>query len=137
MNKNFNAAPQPQINYNSAPTTQYNVDPAQSQANYGERLTATPENTFNAAPQPQNVEPSMTQPAVSALPQSAAAQPTTPSSSNAADKEIDAEQLERIWVDKAKNTIERTRMDPHEEAHQIAELTAGYLRERYGKEIGK
>lgn len=138
VNKNFNAAPRPLNNYNSAPTPSYNVDPAQN-ANYGERLTVTPENTLERAPVPQNSEPLPQQPAPTAvpLPQITAVQSTTDSSSVPVDKEVDAEQLERVWVDKAKNTIERTKMDPHEEAHQIAELTAGYLRERYGKEIGK
>jgi len=139
MNKNFNAAPQPQIGYNAAPTPQYNVDPVQNRANYGEYLAATPENTMERQPAPQNSEPLPRQPVatVTPVPLQNDAATTTPTSSSVTNKEVDAEQLEKIWVDKAKNTIERTRMDPHEEAHQIAELTAGYLRERYGKEIGK
>ena len=48
---------------------------------------------------------------------------------------VDAEKFNRVWVDKTKQIISATETDPSEQAHQIAQLMQGYLKERYGKII--
>lgn len=138
-NRSFNGAPQPRMNsYNAPSATQYNAEP--TPANNFEKFESRTETKQNQAPTPQNVEPIMPQPAAVAatpvqqqLPQQGAVASTTASSS----KTVDADALEKVWVDKAKDTIEKTKMDPHSEAHQIAELMKGYLKERYGKIVGE
>lgn len=135
---NFNQAPRPagggaEVGGNNLP--QYNVDPATT-------LNSSPEN-FNQAPlqaeqlanaerlaQPSQVVPAApTQPvAITPSAQPVATQPT---------KTVDAEQLEREWVNKAQQAIAKDQDDPYELAHRIAMLMSGYLRERYGKIIGK
>lgn len=138
-NRSFNGAPQPRMNnYNAPPATQYNAEP--SPANNFEKLENRVETKQNQAPISQNVEPTLPRPAAVAavpvqqpLPRQSAVASTTASSS----KTVDADALEKVWVDKAKDTIEKTKMDPHSEAHQIAELMKGYLKERYGKIVGE
>lgn len=129
---NFNVTP------NAEPPSAGNVDPALV-GRVAEALNQLP-NNYNQMPAPQEKAPEPTMPvtagSASQAPQEPVAVATTASSSSD-DKPVDAETLEKIWVDKAKSTIERTKMDPHEEAHQVAELTAEYLKTRYGKIIGK
>ena len=122
---NFNQAPQPQggvvENGNSLPP-QYNVDPTTTSISGYEQ--------FNQAPMRAEQLPNaelLAQPAQS-MP---VATPTEPV------KTVDADQLEKQWVDKTQQTIAKYRDDPYEQAHQIALLVQGYLRERYGKIVGE
>ena len=133
---NFNQAPQPQggvvENGNSLPP-QYNVDPTTTSISGYEQ--------FNQAPMRAEQLPNaelLAQPAQS-MPVATPTQPVTtqPQQPAAPVKTVDADQLEKQWVDKAQQTIAKYRDDPYEQARQIALLVQGYLRERYGKIVGE
>lgn len=133
---NFNQAPQPQggaVETGGNLPPQYNVDPATT--------TISGYEQFNQAPiraeQLPNAE-MLAQPAQS-IPVAAQPQPTAQTQQSATTtpvKTVDADQLEKQWVDKTQQTIAKYRDDPYEQAHQIALLVQGYLRERYGKIVG-
>ena len=75
---------------------------------------------------------------VQSIPTATQAQPVaTPQQPAEPVKTVDADQLEKQWVDKTQQTIAKYRDDPYEQAHQIALLVQGYLRERYGKIVGE
>lgn len=47
----------------------------------------------------------------------------------------DDDLIEKEWVDKAKQIIERTKDDPYRREQEVARLQAEYLNKRYGKEL--
>ncbi|MDB5168653.1 MAG: hypothetical protein JWO41_9 [Candidatus Saccharibacteria bacterium] len=47
----------------------------------------------------------------------------------------DTDLIEKEWVSKAKQIVERTREDPHQQSKQLNGLRADYLQQRYSKEI--
>lgn len=47
----------------------------------------------------------------------------------------DADLIEKEWVDKAKEIVERTRDDPHQQNKQLNAFKADYMKKRYSKEI--
>lgn len=47
----------------------------------------------------------------------------------------DNELIEKEWVQKAKQIIERTAEDPHKQKDEITAFSASYLKKRYGKDI--
>ena len=51
---------------------------------------------------------------------------------NAADEDL----IEKEWVDKAKQIINKTKDDPYLREQEISRLQVEYLRKRYGKELG-
>lgn len=133
---NFNQAPQPQggaVETGGNLPPQYNVDPATTAISSYEQFNQAP----IRAEQLPNAE-MLAQPAQS-IPVVAQPQPTAQTQQPAATtpvKTVDADQLEKQWVDKTQQTIAKYRDDPYEQAHQIALLVQGYLRERYGKIVG-
>lgn len=133
---NFNQAPQPQggvVETGGNLPPQYNVDPATTAISSYEQFNQAP----IRAEQLPNAE-MLAQPAQS-MPVAAQPQPTAQTQQPAATtpvKTVDADQLEKQWVDKTQQTIAKYRDDPYEQAHQIALLVQGYLRERYGKIVG-
>jgi hypothetical protein len=48
----------------------------------------------------------------------------------------DEDLIEKEWVDKAKDIIEKTKDDPHARSMQVNELQRDYLKKRYGKVVG-
>lgn len=48
----------------------------------------------------------------------------------------DGENIEKEWVNKAKNIISETHDDPYDREEQIKELKADYLFKRYGRKLG-
>lgn len=48
----------------------------------------------------------------------------------------DEDLIEKEWVDRAKQIIERTKDDPYRREHEVNKLQADYLRKRYGRELG-
>jgi hypothetical protein len=48
----------------------------------------------------------------------------------------DVDVIEKEWVDKAQDVIEKTKDDPYQEEEQIEALQRDYLKKRYGKEVG-
>jgi hypothetical protein len=47
----------------------------------------------------------------------------------------DADLIEKEWVDKAKQIVERTRHDPHEQNKEMNKMKADYLKKRYNKDV--
>ena len=47
----------------------------------------------------------------------------------------DSDLIEKEWVNKAKQIIERTSEDPHQESQQLTDLKADYMKKRYNKTI--
>ena len=132
---NFNQAPQPQggaVETGGNLPPQYNVDPATTAISGYEQ--------FNQAPMRTEQLPNaelLAQP-VQSIPTATQAQPVATQQQPAEPvKTVDADQLEKQWVDKTQQTIAKYRDDPYEQAHQIALLVQGYLRERYGKIVGE
>lgn len=132
---NFNQMPQPQggaVEAGNNLPPQYNVDPATTSTSGYEQ--------FNQAPMRAEQLPNaelLAQP-VQSIPTATQAQPVATQQQPAEPvKTVDADQLEKQWVDKTQQTIAKYRDDPYEQAHQIALLVQGYLRERYGKIVGE
>ena len=48
----------------------------------------------------------------------------------------DEDLIEKEWVDRAKQIIERTKDDPYRREQEVNKLQADYLRKRYGRELG-
>ena len=47
----------------------------------------------------------------------------------------DSDLIEKEWVDKAKNIVEKTRNDPHLQNQKINQMKAEYIKKRYNKDI--
>jgi hypothetical protein len=47
----------------------------------------------------------------------------------------DTDLIEKEWVDKAKEIVERTKNDPHLQNQEMSKIKADYLKKRYNKEI--
>lgn len=54
---------------------------------------------------------------------------------DAPDLADDVDVIEKEWVDKAKQIVERNKENPSQQNHEVALLKADYLKKRYGKEI--
>jgi hypothetical protein len=103
----------------------------------GEQGVASPEQgTQPSAPPPSSPLPSpdpMTINAVPAVdPIASAVPPIGAATPMAAD---DADIIEKEWVEKAKEIVERTRSDPHEQNKEINKIKAEYIKKRYNRDI--
>jgi hypothetical protein len=47
----------------------------------------------------------------------------------------DSDLIEKEWVNKAKQIVERTRDDPYRQSEQLTDIKVDYLQKRYGKSI--
>lgn len=47
----------------------------------------------------------------------------------------DSDLIEKEWVDKAKQIVERNRDDPYKQSEQLTEVRAEYMKKRYNKII--
>lgn len=47
----------------------------------------------------------------------------------------DNDLIEKEWVDKAKQIVEKTKDDPHKQNREINKFKADYMKKRYGKEL--
>ena len=47
----------------------------------------------------------------------------------------DSDLIEKEWVDKAKQIVDRTRHDPHQQNREMNMMKADYLKKRYNKDI--
>ncbi|HEX5456587.1 MAG TPA: hypothetical protein VFW77_04450 [Candidatus Saccharimonadales bacterium] len=68
--------------------------------------------------------------------------PTTNSSGGMTYKEIplpqeaeDTDLIEKEWVLRAKQIVEHTREDPHEQQRALSQMKADYMKKRYNKDI--
>lgn len=64
--------------------------------------------------------------------QGAVSNTTSSSASLAAD---DSDLIEKEWVNKAKQIVERTRDDPYRQSEQLTGVKVDYMQKRYGKTI--
>jgi hypothetical protein len=60
---------------------------------------------------------------------SATTQVTTPAAAD------DQDLIEKEWVNKAKQIVERTREDPYQQSEQLTAVKADYMQKRYNKTI--
>lgn len=51
------------------------------------------------------------------------------------DEAADSDLIEKEWVERAKQIVEHTRDDPHEQQRAISQMRADYLKKRYNKDI--
>lgn len=70
------------------------------------------------------------------------AQPITQDATNGASDDTstpviadDADLIEKEWVLKAKEIVERTRHDPYQQNKEVERIKADYLKKRYNKEV--
>lgn len=104
------------------------VQPIQAAEAYEQRADAAGVAAQNAGAPAQVAQPVAPQaPAPAAVPVQAVTAPIV-----AADEEL----IEKEWVDKAKEIIQRTTGDPHARTEQVSQLQRSYLEKRYGKVIG-
>ena len=47
----------------------------------------------------------------------------------------DTDLIEKEWVDKAKDIVEKTRSNPYKQQEELAKMKADYLKKRYNREI--
>ena len=110
--------------------------PAENQNSVPEMAPAAPEkstgnNVPASQPMPQIQLPQSIQNAQA--PQKSVDSTTTQSSLPAiAD---DADLIEKEWVNKAKQIVERTKEDPHQQSKELTSFKADYLQKRYNKTI--
>ena len=119
------------------------IQSAQPAASAGEMPLGPPEQAparVEMAPiprQPAAAQPISTIPLP--MPQSA---PTTPvpvtgavPAAPATPIDDDGDLIEKAWVDKAKQIVERTKDDHHKQSEELTVFKADYMKKRYGKTI--
>lgn len=114
-----------------------------SPATAGEALPRAPEQAPATAERGPALQPPAVAPPLSSspVPQSLPATvppaddvaATTDNSSLTADD--DGDLIEKAWVEKAKQIVERTRDDPFRQTEELTIFKADYMKKRYGKTI--
>ncbi len=110
---------------------------------YAERQGAdpagTPEVFRDSAPLPPVPPAQLPQPAASDPPVFAGdvAQPATPSDATSTTPQLadDADLIEKAWVEKAKEIVNKTKHDPYLQNKEINKIKADYMKKRYNKDI--
>ncbi len=101
-----------------------------------EVLPASPERSPSVQATPPMAAPAI---ALPAPPPMAAAPPAAspPATGGQAIPLIndDGDLIEKEWVNKAKQIVERTRSDPHKQSEELTVVKADYMQKRYGKTI--
>jgi hypothetical protein len=105
----------------------------QSGANMGERVILAPEQSPAPRPPaaPPTAVPTIPLPVPTATPQTGVAA-TTPAAGLQGD---DGDLIEKEWVNKAKQIVERTRNDPYKQSKELTVFKADYMKKRYDKTI--
>lgn len=63
-------------------------------------------------------------------------QPSQPALSiQVPDEAADTDLIEKEWVERAKQIVDHTRDDPHEQQRAISHMKADYMKKRYNKDI--
>jgi hypothetical protein len=98
-----------------------------------ERAPGNGEQPGSSAPMP--VAPVSQTPAAAAM--AAPPMPAPPAAYPSAgpSQAADIDLIEREWVEKAKEIVERTRSDPHTQNKEINTFKAEYLKKRYNKDM--
>ena len=91
-----------------------------------------PNSPAGASPAVAQPMPSLP-PAQGAMPVAPVVTQTTPTAAPITTDEGDL--IEKEWVNKAKQIVERTKEDPYQQSKQLSGLKADYLQKRYSKEI--
>lgn len=82
---------------------------------------------------PLPVIPSMPMPAAQQPAQQQSGRPTVPTATLQASDDSDL--IEKEWVNKAKQIVERTRDDPHRQTEELTLVKVDYMKKRYNKTI--
>lgn len=106
---------------------------AQTESGYGRAVEQ------GVAPMPQ---PQSAQQIVQAVPQNPLAQ-SNPMPQNPSTQQLsampaiadDADLIEKEWVEKAKEIVERTKHDPYQQNKEVEKVKIEYLKKRYNKDI--
>lgn len=72
--------------------------------------------------------------ATGGAPQAQAA-PVGPLQVQIADETATDEQLDQLWVNKAKDIVERTKSDPFAQSNELSKVKAEYLKARFDKDL--
>lgn len=51
------------------------------------------------------------------------------------DEAADSDLIEKEWVERAKQIVDHTKDDPHEQQRAVSQMKADYLKKRYNKDI--
>jgi hypothetical protein len=60
---------------------------------------------------------------------------TTSDNSQVAGYAKDSDRIEKVWIDKARTIINKTKDDPYEQKQQISRVKADYIKSRFSKTI--
>lgn len=84
---------------------------------------------------PQSMPPMPQQPQIGGVP--ASSQPPQQPVGSAGSPAIadDTDLIEKEWVLKAKEIVERTKHDPYQQNKEVERIKADYLKKRYNKEV--
>lgn len=90
------------------------------------------------APRPAAVQPAAAGqaaaiPIPAPSPSGQAADDTTTATSTPATMTADDDNVEKEWVNKARQIVERTRNDPYRQSEELTLVKADYMRQRYNK----
>lgn len=112
----------------SAPTEQASTTPEQG--------AATPEQLLQPAVASPVPVPPIPMPQTQTVAQPAAQQ-TTSVSTNGATQAVadDGDLIEKEWVNKAKQIVERTRDNPYQQSEELTVFKADYMKKHYNKTI--
>ncbi|HTB48742.1 MAG TPA: hypothetical protein VK712_01525 [Verrucomicrobiae bacterium] len=102
-----------------------------------EQLPAKPERAPTKAQTAPVAVPAIPLPLPPAIP---LAQTVQDDSASAAQSSVpaaldDPDLIEKEWVTKAKQIVERTKDDPHQQSEELTMFKADYIKQRYGKTI--
>lgn len=115
--------------YSGAANSEFAVSP--------DRLSSSPENEGERAPEIGSAHAEAVQVAMPSLPAATSSAPTQTQSDDATPLIADDDDLiEKEWVDKAKQIIANTKDDPYRREREISKLQIEYIRKRYGRVIG-
>lgn len=124
------------------PVTEHNPSAGQ-QGRAGEAFSSRPESLPAAAESAPRTGGAQTA-ALPALPQTSvpaagAAQGAVPTAQPAAPAAVpikdDNDSIEKEWVNKAKQIVERTRDDPYRQSEELTVVKADYMKQRYNKTV--
>jgi hypothetical protein len=85
-------------------------------------------------PLPQPMAPQQP-PAFMAPPAQPTQQYSAAGATAVASPEEDDSQLDEVWINKAREIVEKTQYDPYLQSSELSKVKAGYLKSRYNKDI--
>jgi hypothetical protein len=118
----------------------FELPQAPEQANEDTSLEAIPSRSPENKPQSQSAQTSLAAAQSYALPSQTVTQaiddsntPTVQASSQQTDKSTD--RIDKVWIDKARSVIAKTKDDPYEQNRQMSQVKAEYIKTRFNKSI--